>query len=208
MSQTAFALIDNSSSDSSNPTWSRLNAEMDLGTQMGSPDRGQISAVANQKTLDTETKIEPAIPDQNLSSSVAPYYDVRIIPFPTAVSSPVARNWVTMHALQEWEGYVLEKGEEEFTARLFDLTDESSFAPAGMNQEEEAIIPLNELSDEDLKRLRPGSIFRWVIGYERSATGTKRRVSQIVLRDLPTMTFQDRREGAEWAEKVLLAMQD
>ena len=57
--------------------------------------------------------------------------------------------------LQEWEGYVIDIGEDEFTARLLDLTAGSS------HEEEEAVIPLAEISEDDLKHLRLGSIFRW-----------------------------------------------
>lgn len=103
---------------------------------------------------------------------------------------------VSFHLLQEWEGYVIEIGEGDLTVRLLDLTAGSS------HEEEEAVIPLAEISENDLKRLRLGSIFRWVIGYERSASGTKRRVSQLVFRDLPVMTKQDIAEGEEWARRV------
>ena len=114
-----------------------------------------------------------------------------------------APHWVTMHALQEWEGYVLEKGEGEFVARLMDITVDTLPSHADIMPEEEAIIPLSEISNDDIRRLYPGSIFRWVIGYERSASGTKRRISQIVFRDLPAMTRQDKTEGREWARKVV-----
>ena len=75
---------------------------------------------------------------------------------------------VMLHPLQEWEGYVVEIGDTDFTARLVDLTAGSSY------EEEEATVPLNELSDNDIVKLRIGSLFRWVIGYERSPAGTKR----------------------------------
>ena len=102
----------------------------------------------------------------------------------------------SFHLLQEWEGYVIEIEKDIFTARLLDLTAGSSV------EEEEAVIPLAELSEDDRKRLRLGSIFRWGIGYEHSASGTKRRVSQIVFQDLPVMTAQDIAEGKEWAKKI------
>ena len=105
-----------------------------------------------------------------------------------------------MHALQEWEGYVVELGSVEFVARLVDLTAGSS------HEEEEATIPLEEVSESDAARMAVGSIFRWVIGYERSLSGTKRRVSQIVFRDLPRITERDFREGREWARETLRAL--
>ena len=79
---------------------------------------------------------------------------------------------------------MLEINGDEFVAALVDLTANSS------HEEEEAIIPLTEIADDDAAALRVGAIFRWVIGYERSRSGTKRRVSQIVFRDLPRMAFK------------------
>ena len=102
----------------------------------------------------------------------------------------------TLHALQEWEGHVVEIGDEEFTARLADVTAGASY------EREEAVIPLAEISDGDAARMREGSIFRWVIGYERSSAGTKKRVSQIVFRDLPAVTGADLRAGETWARAV------
>ncbi len=102
----------------------------------------------------------------------------------------------TLHALQEWEGYVVEIGDEEFVARLIDLT-------AGHSHEtEEADIPLAELSEDDIRRMKVGSIFRWVIGYERSPGGSKKRVSRIVFRDLPKVTESDLRRAREWARDM------
>lgn len=122
----------------------------------------------------------------------------RIVGFPQPLSLPQPAP--TFHALQEWEGYVLEIGETDFVARLVDLT-------AGSGQEEEeAVIPLVELSDEDSARMRPGSIFRWVIGYERTVAGTKRRVSQIVFRDLPAITRRDLRDGEIWALETIRSL--
>ena len=103
----------------------------------------------------------------------------------------------SLHALQEWEGYVVEIGETDFVARLLDMT------AGATHEEEEAVIPISDLSDADAGKMREGSIFRWVIGYERSPAGTKKRVSQIVFRDLPAMTEADRRAGAAWVREMV-----
>ena len=105
----------------------------------------------------------------------------------------------SFHALQEWEGYVVEMRATDFVAHVTDLTAKAS------HEQEEAIIPLTELSDHDAARMTTGSVFRWVIGYERSPAGTKKRVSQIVLRDLPAMTEADLRDGEEWARETIRA---
>ena len=104
--------------------------------------------------------------------------------------------------LQEWEGYVVEIGDDEFVARLVDLT-------AGHSPEtEEATIPLDEVSEDDASRMTEGSIFRWVIGYERSPEGTRKRASQIVFRDLPGMTEGDIAEGRVWAKRMAAALRE
>ena len=114
--------------------------------------------------------------------------------------APPAPRRATLHALQEWEGHVVDIDEGEFVARLVDLT-------AGRTHEsEEAIIPMAEISEYDASRMVVGSIFRWVIGYERSPEGTRKRVSQIVFRDLPRVTGTDLRQGEQWAHKVAPAL--
>lgn len=103
---------------------------------------------------------------------------------------------VTFHALQEWEGYVTGINDTEFTASLIDIT------AGALYEKEEADIPIDEISENDVSKIQVGSIFRWVIGYERSATGTKKRVSHIVFRDLPAITKTDLGAGQKWARKI------
>jgi len=120
----------------------------------------------------------------------------KIVSIPPPI--PPMRPRPTFHALQEWEGYVVDVDieDDEFVARLIDLTAGRSY------ESEEATIPLSELSEDDASRMVLGSIFRWVIGYKRSPEGTKERVSHIVFRDLPRVTEADLREGEEWARGV------
>ena len=127
---------------------------------------------------------------QNASKPIVrfPAIPIRVAPGPS------------LHALQEWEGHVLEIRPTDFLARLVDLT--TSACHAG----EEAEIPRAELSDEDNARMRKGSIFRWVIGYERSPAGTKKRVSQIVFRDLPAVTRNDFHRSEVWARDMVRSL--
>ena len=119
---------------------------------------------------------------------------------------PVARDerpeTPTFHALHEWEGYVVSINETAFTARLVDLTDRRAF------EEEEAEIPLEEISESDAARMEVGSIFRWVVGYKHWAMGQKEWVSSIVFRDLPAVDRSDRRAGDRWAERVQAAFRE
>ena len=109
------------------------------------------------------------------------------------------RQSATLHALQEWEGYVLEKTATKFTARLADLTN------GVLHEGEEADIPLTELADHQIASVKPGAIFRWVIGYEQAPMRPLKRVSVIVFRDLPIVTESDLRAGDAWARDVLQA---
>ena len=105
----------------------------------------------------------------------------------------------TLHPIQEWEGYVVEIGCSEFTAHLVDLTSGQSSSAT-----EEAIIPKEEISDLDASKMQVGSVFRWVIGYERSIAGTtKQRVSKIVFRDLGVVTKSDIEQGRKWAQQTV-----
>ena len=101
-----------------------------------------------------------------------------------------------LHVLQEWEGNVVSIEDDAFVAQLVDLTAGRTYAS------EEAIIPLDQVSEHDAANMEIGSIFRWVIGYEGSPGQTSKSLSQIVFRDLP-MTEDDLRAGREWADKIV-----
>ncbi|MGH6816459.1 MAG: hypothetical protein ACREC6_12215 [Hyphomicrobiaceae bacterium] len=91
----------------------------------------------------------------------------------------------SFHALQEWEGYVTGIGPETFTADLVDVTAASKQA------EEQVELPLEELGHRQRAELKVGSVFRWAIGYETTPAGQRRRVSQLVFRQLPRWTQAD-----------------
>ena len=143
--------------------------------------------------------------DQGKKTSTLPSFPGRgqgeedfsgILKFP---KTPIQAASATFHAFQEWQGYVVEIGTTSFVARLVDVTAGSIF------EQEEAIIPLAELSDADSAKIELGSVFRWVIGYERSVTGNKKRVSLIVFRDLPTITKNDLQHSEKWALETIQA---
>lgn len=113
----------------------------------------------------------------------------------TGKSSQIALPIVVMVPLQEWEGYVAEIGDLDFTVALVDITR------GDKHVSETAVIPLKELSQKDAADLSLGQIFRWVIGYEYSMSGEKTTVSHIVFRDLPRLTDEDMEEARKWARE-------
>jgi hypothetical protein len=117
-------------------------------------------------------------------------------------TAPVVRpvNWTranTFSALQEWEGVIVAITPDHIVASLVDLTAGKSRAT------EEAHIPLGEINEQDLPKLAIGSIFRWAIGYQRLKSGTKKRTSNIVFRDLPQWTRRDFVEGQADAARLM-----
>ena len=190
MSEAAFAPAGNNLQDSSgiNEDPSAPNTFEQSLLREGYADR--IAATLKQHR-------DSDLYDVDVSERTSDLYDVDvIINFPDLAQISRTVPQVSFHLLQEWEGHVTEIGEDDFTVRLLDLTAGSS------HEEEEAVILLSEISEDDLKRLRLGSIFRWVIGYERSASGTKQRVSRIVFRELPVVTKRDIAEAEERARKT------
>jgi len=158
-----------------------------------------------ERTLEPIRRYEPfeeALNPKGLSSSPVPYKETLKIQSriagAVAAAFPVPRvpNQLSLQPLQEWEGYVAEIGAETFTARLLDIT-------AGQKYENEiADFPIADISDNDRDLLKPGAIFRWVIGYQRQIGGTKRRVSQITFRRLPAWSKRDIANAARRAEEI------
>ena len=85
----------------------------------------------------------------------------------------------------DWAGYVQEI-KNSFAAALADIT-------AGENTQEGELAEflIADVKDDDRDLLKPGAIFRWVVGYQRSPAGTKRRVSDIFFRRLPAWSKRD-----------------
>ena len=76
----------------------------------------------------------------------------------------------TFRLLQEWDGTVVEVGEDEFTAELRDLTEPGT-------HREEATFDMADVCADDRPLLVLGAVFRWRIGYRMSATGQRERCS-------------------------------
>lgn len=106
---------------------------------------------------------------------------------------------VSFEPLQEWEGRVagINPGEKTFTATLIDITARRKY------EDEFAEFPISDVSDDDRHFMRPGAIFRWLIGYERLPSGTKRRVSSVVFRRLGEWSRSDLSQARQYAEELV-----
>lgn len=93
---------------------------------------------------------------------------------------------------QQWEGVVTSVSEDEFGVVLRDTRNAT--AP-----EYEAVLPLEEIAEDDLALVKVGAVLYWTIGYKQSRTGQLERVSNIRLRRLPAWTQSDVRRVTEAA---------
>ena len=144
-------------------------------------EQGVGATTTDVRDQDTRGATLPAFSGREQDSD--DFSRIANLPQPRARRSPPA----TLHALQEWEGYVTEINDTEFSARLTDLTSGANYA------REEADIPLVEISEDDAAKMQVGSIFRWVIGYERAAGSKKAGLKYCISQ--PFRDYQDRPAG-------------
>ena len=102
----------------------------------------------------------------------------------------------SFNALQEWEGSVLEVNGETFTASLIDT--KAKHPP----EVEEADFLLSDVSLYDQNMVKPGAIFRWVIGYTISKGGNRKRSSVVSFRRLPQWTKKELQESRSRAKEI------
>lgn len=96
--------------------------------------------------------------------------------------------------LQKWQGVVIEVRTDSFIARLYDLNNKAN--------EEEAELPIAEISDGDRELVKPGAVFYWSIGYLEIKTGQRIRASLTRFRRLPAWRKKDLELAQVEAEKM------
>jgi hypothetical protein len=111
---------------------------------------------------------------------------------------------VSLQVEQEWEGYVQEINDNDstFTALLLDITANQK------HPTEEADFRQQDILEFDRHFLCRGAVFRWIIGYEGSISGTRKSVSKLIFRRLPKFNkeaikradkkAQQFKEGINW----------
>ena len=104
----------------------------------------------------------------------------------------------TLQIRQLWEGTVTEVHEDEFVAMLSDKSNPQ-------NPNEQATFQYIEVSDDDRSLVKPGSVFYWAIGTQRTPAGQVKNVSGIDFQRAPAWTrgalsdaFVRARRIAEW----------
>lgn len=107
--------------------------------------------------------------------------------------SSTARQIETFQALESWEGAVTDIFDSYFVCRV--LSDDS-------DQEEEAEIPIDDVSPVDLPLLRVGAYFYWSIGYGQSSSGQRTRQSILRFRRVSNKSRSTARLQAERVAEI------
>jgi len=81
------------------------------------------------------------------------------------------------NCIQKWEGIILSIENNSIYTRLYDISNRGF--------EEEAEIPIDEISDDDHELISEGAVFYWSLGYLKKKNGQKVRQSIIKFRRLP-----------------------
>jgi len=102
--------------------------------------------------------------------------------------------------VQQWEGVVSAISDEEFTARLHDITDPT-------NPAEEGDFLIEDLNESSRSLLKKGAVFRWITGYKGGKTSTRFRVSQITFRQLPAWTASELAEADSKANDLVAGIE-
>lgn len=100
----------------------------------------------------------------------------------------------------EWEGLVVEVKNDTFSARLKNVKG------TGVEFEEIAEFDLADVSQGDRDLLKPGGIFRWVVGLE-ARSGTRQKYSRIVFRRLPAWTQRSLQHADQNLKNVISEIQ-
>lgn len=100
--------------------------------------------------------------------------------------------------LKKYEGFVTARGEDSFSARLFENNSDYPVV--------EAEFDLEELSETDRQLAVEGTPMVWTIGYAYDGS-TRKRESLIYMRRLPAWSDKELEQGRKAAEDLTSAIQ-
>jgi hypothetical protein len=104
-------------------------------------------------------------------------------PAPAAHSGMLSAMPRSFHAVQKWEGYVLEVLKDTFLARLSPIL--------GEGRDQDAEIFLNQVHQDDRALVEPGAVFYWSIGHAYHRSGKVTQESVLRFRRLPGWTRRE-----------------
>ena len=172
-----------------NAEWSARGASPDSTAPMAEAgayaDQGVIAAGKWLKGYEPEpTKIGTSLaePTGNISTLPVPANENRRYP-------------ATL--LAEWNGCVTEIDTHYFSAALKGI-----FGAGVRGEEEDAEIPISDVSESDRELLALGNFFRLCVFYETREDGQPRRYTQVIFRRLPAYRPHELAQAVERASEI------
>lgn len=151
----------------------------------------ELSTTINDRELDAIENFSapqsPANDERNDTSLIKPVLK------PVKLRSTFARPLANKHVLPaellaEWSGCVTSVQKE---GHFFTATLKGVKGGGVKDEEDDAIIPISDVSEWDKDLLQPGNFFRLCVMYEITPSGQPRRYSLVVFRRLPAYRKQD-----------------
>lgn len=121
-----------------------------------------------------------------------------VLGFPMQGYEPAPR--VLQELLAEWHGYVTHVGPADNPWFSAVLTGKKGLGVVG--EEEDAQIPIEDVSEFDRELVSPGNFFTLSVIREVRSDGQPRRYTQVVFRRLPAYQNRDLEAAAERARQI------
>ena len=174
---------DNLDSDLTDETW-RTSLTLDIPTEIPASEDAVVRSFSEASNDELSSKTTPLVQKKKLR-----------IPLPLA-SPKIKKPEYAQEILQDWEGVVETIGNENFTARLRNLTNNEPYPS------EAAELPIEDISADDLELLRVGAVFYLTVGRLIWFNGRQERFGRIVFRRLPGWTLSTLRRAEKRAEHL------
>ncbi len=170
-----------------------MKSDSDSPTNLEPIDPTSSTLIDRPVPAITESKLSKTSPDDSSSAPQKPG---------TAHASPFTKvlRQNAVRPIAEWQGYVTKVDEHVLHATMSGV-----FGEAIVGRRHDAVIPLSEVSPEDMGLVREGAYFRLSISYavSRGGTGTSTRQSTVVFRRLPAYRKADIDAAQEFARELL-----
>ena len=175
------------------------------GAAQGSPSQFEVSPTSSKARTDTyeraESNIRTLLTERVQAGPTAPPIESGELSISqTSPPQLLPRVGSKEKLLQVWEGRIVYLNARKLVARVVDVT-------AGHLRElEELEFALGELSDDDRRIARVGSVFRLEIGW-RYEQGSRSRITRLYLRRLPVWKQSEMRRADEAAKALVDALE-
>ena len=162
-------------------SWPKQESDFDRDVWISYASRLKSPWSVSASKLQQATTIDPGLAQPASVQTVVANHQVVASPPPIFVDQPWRENFII---LARWSGRVTELFNDRFFAALSDDVDPS-------NADEEAEIPIEEVSEIDRGLIKAGALFYWSIGYRIRPSGQRSRESMIRFRRLPSWSSEE-----------------